>query len=114
MEVPKRGDIIQLNFDPQSGLEQQKRRPALVISDTRSWTSNRVSHNIDGSKARIPHSSTLGVIDSWNRYDGTSEKSRCRVAKMEIYRDSSDSFCPPYPRDYCSIHLGGRRIHLSC
>lgn len=35
METPKRGDIIQMNFDPQSGHEQQKRRPALVISDTR-------------------------------------------------------------------------------
>lgn len=30
--VPERGDIVWLHFDPQSGHEQQGRRPALVIS----------------------------------------------------------------------------------
>jgi mRNA interferase MazF len=30
--VPARGDIIWLDFDPQSGREQAKRRPALVLS----------------------------------------------------------------------------------
>jgi mRNA interferase MazF len=32
--VPKRGDFIWLNFDPQSGYEQMGTRPALVISHT--------------------------------------------------------------------------------
>lgn len=31
---PKKGDIITLDFDPQSGHEQAKRRPALVISES--------------------------------------------------------------------------------
>ncbi|MEC4991296.1 MAG: endoribonuclease MazF [Oscillatoria sp. PMC 1068.18] len=30
--IPQRGDIIWLNFSPQSGREQAGRRPALVIS----------------------------------------------------------------------------------
>jgi mRNA interferase MazF len=30
--VPDRGDLIWLNFDPQSGHEQKGKRPALVIS----------------------------------------------------------------------------------
>ena len=30
--VPRRGDAIWLNFDPQSGHEQKGRRPALVLS----------------------------------------------------------------------------------
>ncbi len=30
--IPKRGDFIYLNFDPQTGHEQKGRRPALVIS----------------------------------------------------------------------------------
>jgi mRNA interferase MazF len=30
--VPKQGDFVALNFDPQSGHEQQGRRPALVVS----------------------------------------------------------------------------------
>lgn len=32
--IPKRGDIIWLDFDPSSGNEIIKRRPALVISST--------------------------------------------------------------------------------
>lgn len=31
--VPSQGDIIRLNFSPQSGHEQQGERPALVISN---------------------------------------------------------------------------------
>lgn len=31
--VPRKGDFIALTFDPQSGREQQGRRPALVISN---------------------------------------------------------------------------------
>jgi mRNA interferase MazF len=29
---PRQGDIVSLNFDPQSGHEQKGRRPALVVS----------------------------------------------------------------------------------
>ena len=31
--VPQKGDLITLSFDPQSGHEQQGRRPGLVISN---------------------------------------------------------------------------------
>lgn len=31
--IPRAGDIIWLDFDPQAGHEQAKRRPALVITD---------------------------------------------------------------------------------
>ena len=30
--VPRQGDLVALNFDPQSGHEQRGRRPALVVS----------------------------------------------------------------------------------
>ncbi|MFH0998190.1 MAG: type II toxin-antitoxin system PemK/MazF family toxin [Pseudomonadota bacterium] len=30
--IPKQGDIIAINFDPQSGHEQKGRRPAFVVS----------------------------------------------------------------------------------
>ena len=33
--VPESGDIVILDFDPQVGREQAKRRPALVITDQR-------------------------------------------------------------------------------
>jgi mRNA interferase MazF len=32
--IPARGDLIWLNFDPQSGHEQMGKRPALVVSHT--------------------------------------------------------------------------------
>jgi mRNA interferase MazF len=32
--VPKQGDLVALDFDPQSGHEQKGRRPALVVSKT--------------------------------------------------------------------------------
>ena len=32
MKTPERGDLIVLDFDPQIGHEQTKRRPALVLS----------------------------------------------------------------------------------
>ena len=32
--VPKQGDFVVVNFDPQSGHEQKGRRPALVVSNT--------------------------------------------------------------------------------
>jgi mRNA interferase MazF len=31
--VPDAGDIVWLNFDPQAGREQGRRRPALVLTD---------------------------------------------------------------------------------
>ena len=30
--IPERGDVVWLNFDPQSGHEQKGKRPAIVIS----------------------------------------------------------------------------------
>ncbi len=33
--VPEAGDIVVLDFDPQVGREQAKRRPALVLTDIR-------------------------------------------------------------------------------
>jgi mRNA interferase MazF len=32
--IPRRGDVIRLDFDPQRGHEQAGRRPALVLSPT--------------------------------------------------------------------------------
>ena len=33
--VPEAGDIVMMDFDPQVGREQAKRRPALVVTDQR-------------------------------------------------------------------------------
>jgi len=31
--IPKKGDLVILNFDPQAGHEQKGRRPALIVSN---------------------------------------------------------------------------------
>lgn len=31
--IPKQGDIVFLNFNPQSGHEQSYKRPALIVSN---------------------------------------------------------------------------------
>ncbi|WP_293142636.1 type II toxin-antitoxin system PemK/MazF family toxin [Okeania sp. SIO3I5] len=33
--TPKKGDIVWINFNPQSGREQAGRRPAVVVSSSR-------------------------------------------------------------------------------
>jgi len=33
--IPKKGDIVWINFNPQSGIEQARRPPALVVSSSR-------------------------------------------------------------------------------
>lgn len=33
MSIPKRGDLVWLDFDPQTGHEQAGRRPAIVLSE---------------------------------------------------------------------------------
>ncbi|WP_366522824.1 type II toxin-antitoxin system PemK/MazF family toxin [uncultured Planococcus sp.] len=32
--MPAQGDLVYLNFDPSTGMEIQKRRPAIVLSNT--------------------------------------------------------------------------------
>ena len=46
--VPRKGDLIALTFDPQSGHEQRGRRPALVVSNdlfNRHGSLYRLSHH---------------------------------------------------------------------
>jgi mRNA interferase MazF len=42
----KAGDIIMLDFDPQAGREQAKRRPALVITDRRYKSGQRTCRDL--------------------------------------------------------------------
>src|SRR5271165_5676166 len=63
--VPEAGDIVMLDFDPQVGREQAKRRPALVLTDQRynrasglavvcPWTSSRAWTGLAAARSFTP------------------------------------------------------------
>jgi len=54
--VPKQGDLVTLDFDPQSGHEQEGRRPALVISKDafNKGTSLAICCPITNTDRRVP------------------------------------------------------------
>ncbi len=60
--IPRAGDVIWLDFDPQAGREQAKRRPALVITDQ---SYNRASGLVvvcPLTSRRKPHPFALEII----------------------------------------------------
>lgn len=71
MVIPKRGDLIWVNFDPQAGHEQAGRRPALVLSAERFNRSTGlllacpITSRVRGYHMEIalpPESSVQGVV----------------------------------------------------
>ena len=69
--IPRQGDVVWIDFDPQVGYEQAKRRPALVLSTT-SFASQTnlavvcpVTNTVRGHNFEIPvpdNSGVTGVI----------------------------------------------------
>lgn len=51
MEVPDKGDLIYLNFSPQSGHEQSGHRPAIVLSP-KLFNQNTISNSMSDSNSR--------------------------------------------------------------
>ena len=77
--IAKQGDIIKLNFDPQSGNEQKGRRPALVIS-------NRTFNNFTKKGAMVcPITNTDRGLKIQVKLDGDTETTgviMCDQAKI--------------------------------
>jgi len=62
--IPRKGDLIAVSFDPQSGHEQKGRRPALVVSNylfTR-HTGLAIVCPITNTDRKIPFSSPSAAI----------------------------------------------------
>lgn len=68
--IPKRGDLVWLNFTPQSGHEQAGRRPALVLSP-RAYNSKTllmlccpITSRVKGYPFEVPvgHAAIQGVV----------------------------------------------------
>ena len=88
---PKQGDIIILNFDPQTGHEQNGRRPGLVVSNCKFHERTNmamicpITNTISGFPAHIPlddRVSTTGEI--------MCEQVKCLdvAARQAVYKES--------------------------
>jgi mRNA interferase MazF len=60
--VPRAGDIIWLDFDPQTGREQAKRRPALVITEESFNRASGVAVVCPVTSRRKPYPFALPVV----------------------------------------------------
>ena len=60
--VPEAGDIVMMNFDPQVGREQAKRRPALVLTDRRYNRASGLAVVCPLTSKRKPYPFALPVI----------------------------------------------------
>ena len=59
--VPEAGDIVMMDFDPQVGHEQAKRRPALVLTDQRYNRANGLTVVCSVTSQRKPYPFALPV-----------------------------------------------------
>ena len=60
--VPEAGDIVFLDFDPQSGREQAKRRPALVLTDVQYNRASGLAVVCPLTSKRKPYPFALPVV----------------------------------------------------
>lgn len=66
--VPEAGDLIWLDFDPQAGHEQARRRPALVLSPRSYQVASRlalvcpISRSVKGYPFEVPVPEETGLV----------------------------------------------------
>jgi len=108
--VPRAGDIIWIDFDPQAGREQAKRRPALVVTD-RSY--NRASGLVivcPLTSRRKPYPFALPVLV--DKVDGAvlvdHVKSMDWAARRAAFHSKADAELLAEVRAYLAVLLGLR------
>ena len=108
--VPEAGDIAWLNFDPQAGHEQGRRRPALVLTDQRFNRASGLVIVCPLTSKRKPHPFALPV--TVDRVEGAvlgdHLKSMDWQARNIAFHSKADPALLSKTRSYISVLLGLR------
>src|ERR1700731_3960936 len=97
--VPRAGDIVWIDFDPQAGREQAKRRPALVVTEQ---SYNRASGLVivcPLTSKRKPYPFALAVLVD-------HVKSMDWAARKATFHSKADSALLAKVRTYLGVLLG--------
>ena len=108
--VPEAGHIVMMDFDPQVGREQAKRRPALVLTDQRYNRASGLAVVCPLTSKRKPYPFALPI--TLDRVDGAvlvdQLKSMDWAGRKAEFHSKADTGLVNKVRQYISILLGMR------
>jgi mRNA interferase MazF len=108
--VPEVGDIVWMDFDPQSGREQAKRRPALVLTDQSYSRASGLAVVCPMTSQRKPYPFALPVVV--DKVEGAvladHLKSLDWAARKAAFHSKADPALVKKVRAYVAVLLGIR------
>jgi len=108
--VPEGGDIVMMDFDPQVGREQAKRRPALVLTDQRYNRASGLAIVCPLTSKRKPYPFALPLIV--DQVEGAvlvdQLKSMDWAGRRAKFHSKAEAALLGKVREYISVLLGFR------
>jgi mRNA interferase MazF len=108
--VPDAGDIVMMDFDPQVGREQAKRRPALVLTDQRYNRASGLAVVCPLTSKRKPYPFALSI--AVDKVEGAvlvdQLKSMDWVGRKVKFRSTAEPALVGKVRQYVAVLLGLR------
>jgi mRNA interferase MazF len=108
--VPDAGDIVMMDFDPQVGREQAKRRPALVLTDQRYNRASGLAVVCPLTSKRKPYPFALPI--TVDKVEGAALvdqlKSMDWVGRKAKFRSTAEPALVGKVRQYVAVLLGLR------
>ena len=108
--VPRAGDLIWIDFDPQAGSEQTKRRPALVVTDQSYNRASGLAIVCPLTSRRKPYPFALPVVV--DKIEGAvlvdQLKSMDWAARKAAFHSKADDALLTKVRAYLGVLLGIR------
>ena len=108
--VPRDGDLIWIDFDPQAGHEQAKRRPALVVTDQSYNRASGLALVCPLTSRRKPYPFALPI--PFDKVDGAilvdQLKSLDWAARHAAFHSKADAALLKKVRSYIAVLLGIR------